>query len=113
MAGYSKLNVMTRLTIGFLALLAATMSVSVYTIIQLNRFNKASTHMLDMSDRMTVYKERLSDALLSQVLYEKKYIISVDAALYSHFLSTGEDLARYLDEAISIADYPGQTKRYL
>ena len=106
MAGYSKLNVMTRLTIGFLALLAATMSVSVYTIIQLNQFNKASTHMLDMSDRMTVYKERLSDALLSQVLFEKKYIISVDAALYSHFLSTGEDLARYLDEAISIADTP-------
>jgi len=106
MAKYSKLSVITRLTIGFLALLAATMSVSVYAIIQLNRFNKATTHMLDVSDQMIVYKERLSNALLSQVLYEKKYTISVDADLYRRFLSAGEDFSRYVDEAISLADTP-------
>jgi len=106
MMGYSKLNVITRLTVGFLALLVVTTSVSVYTIIQLNEFNKASTHMLDMGERMTGYKERLSNALLSQVLYEKKYIISTDDTLYSHFLAAGEDFARHLDEAISIADTP-------
>ncbi|OPY77721.1 MAG: Alkaline phosphatase synthesis sensor protein PhoR [Syntrophorhabdus sp. PtaU1.Bin058] len=106
MTGYSKLNVITRLTGGFLVLLIITTSVSVYAIVKLNEFNKASTHMLDMGDRMTGYKERLSNALLSQVLYEKKYVISTDNTLYNHFLATSEDFVRYLDEAISMADTP-------
>lgn len=107
MTGYSKLNVLTRLTLGFVALFAVTTSVSVYTMIKLNQFNKASTHMLDMGDRMTEYKERLSDALLTEVLYEKKYVISRDDTLYSHFLSAGKDFQGHLDESISIADTLG------
>jgi two-component system, NtrC family, sensor histidine kinase GlrK len=107
MAGYSKMNVLTRLTVGFLALFVAATSVSLYAIMKLNQFNKASTHMLQMGDRMTEYKERLSDALLSQMLYEQKYIVLRDNALHGYFLSAAKDFTTYLDEATAIADSLG------
>ena len=107
MTGYSRLNVLTRLTIGFVALFVVTMSVSVYSIIKLNQFNKATTYMLDVGDRMIECKERLGNALLSEVSYEKKYVISRDYALYNHFVSAGRDFNKYLNEAAAIADTLG------
>ena len=106
-SGFSKLNVFTRLTIGFAALFAITISTSVYSIIKLNHFNKSSAHMLDLGDRLVEYKERLSDALLSELSYEKKYALSKDRALYDRFVSAGKDFSRYLTEAGAIADTLG------
>lgn len=105
--GYSRLNVPARLIVGFIAVFAVTMSVSVYSIIKLNQFNKASTRMLDIGDRMIGYKERLSDALLSEVSYEKKYFISGDHALYKHYISAGKDFSKNLNEAGATTDTPG------
>ncbi len=61
--GFSRLNVVSRLIIGFAALFAVTTSVSVYSMIKLNEFNKASAHMLELGERLIEHKERLSDAL--------------------------------------------------
>jgi two-component system, NtrC family, sensor histidine kinase GlrK len=103
----SRMTVLRRLTIGFVALFVTATSVSVYAIIKLNQFNRASTYMLEIGDRMTQYEEKLTDTLFSQVLYERKYVISKDDTLYSHFVSAGKDFAGGLDEAISIADTLG------
>jgi len=63
--------------------------------------------MLDLGDRLVEYKERLSDALLSELSYEKKYALSKDRALYDRFVSAGKDFSRYLTEAGAIADTLG------
>ncbi len=107
MSAYSRLNVFARLTIGFTALFVVTMSVSVYSIVKLNQFNRASRYMLEMGDRLIDYKERMSDALLSELSYEKKYAISKDRALYDRFVSAGKDFAGHLTQAATIADTLG------
>ena len=42
--------------------------------------------------------------MLSQVRYERKFIIAKDQALYREFLKFKGDFERYLDEAMGVAD---------
>jgi len=105
--GFSRLNVVWRLVIGFAALFAVTTSVSVYSMIKLNEFNKASTYMLELGDRLIEHKERLSNALLSELSYEKKYAISKDPAFRDGFVKAGKDVTKHLAEASAIADTLG------
>lgn len=105
--GFSRLNVVSRLIIGFAALFAVTTSVSVYSMIKLNEFNKASAHMLELGERLIEHKERLSDALLSELSYEKKYAISKDPAFREGFVTAGKDFTKHLAGASAIADTLG------
>lgn len=105
--GFSSLNVVWRLIIGFTALFAVTTSVSVYSMVKLNQFNKASTYMLELGDRLIEHKERLSDALLSELSYEKKYAISKDPAFREGLVSAGKDFTKHLAGASAIADTLG------
>lgn len=107
MTGFSGLNVVWRLIIGFTALFAVTTSVSVYSMIKLNEFNEASTHMLALGERLIEHKERLSDALLSELSYERKYAISRDPAFHDGFVKAGRDFASHLAGASAIADTLG------
>jgi len=50
--GFSRLNVVWRLVIGFAALFAVTTAVSGYSMIKLHEFNKAITYMLELGDRL-------------------------------------------------------------
>ncbi|MHB8110940.1 MAG: HAMP domain-containing sensor histidine kinase [Syntrophorhabdaceae bacterium] len=106
-SGFSKLNVLTRLIIGFTALFILTLSVSIYSIAKLQEFNKASAYMLEIGEKMQEYKERLSDALLSQISYEKKYAISKDNLLYIRFGASEKDFKKHLNAARGMADTLG------
>ena len=103
MSSIVKLNVLTRLIIGFSALFIITTSVSFYSILKLKQFNGTSVHMLETGDKLLQYKDRLSDALLSQVSYEKKFVIAKDNLYYDRFLEAGKQFARCLREAAGVA----------
>ena len=48
--------------------------------------------------------KKLADSFLSQVRYERKFVIAKDQALYREFLKFKGDFERYLNEASGIAD---------
>ena len=50
------------------------------------------------------YEKKLADSFLSQVRYERKFVIAKDQALYREFLKFKGDFERYLSEASGIAD---------
>lgn len=103
MRSFVKLNVLTRLIIGFSALFIITTSVSFYSILKLKQFNRDSVSMLEASYKMLEYKDRLSDALLSEMSYEKKFVISKDNLYYERFAKSGSEFALSLREAADIA----------
>jgi two-component system sensor histidine kinase GlrK len=98
-----RMSIFSRLMTGYLALLVLATGVSVYAIIQLGRFNDVthSIHLVDNS-LVNLYKD-LSDALLSQTRYEKKFIIMRDEALYESYVASGNDFEQYLREAKQLA----------
>jgi two-component system sensor histidine kinase GlrK len=75
-----------------------------YTIVQMNRINEVTQSVLTINNRMTDFATKLSDIILSQVRYDRKFIISKDEIFYNEFLRLESDFDRYLEEMISIAD---------
>jgi two-component system sensor histidine kinase GlrK len=112
MRGLIKLNVLTRLIVGFSALFIITTSVSIYSILKLKEFNNASVVMLKAGGRMLEYRNRLSDALLSEVTYEKKFVISKDAQHYKRFAEAVKQFTMFLNEASTIADTLGNKELF-
>ncbi len=99
-----RLTIFSRLTIGYLTLFILVMLVSVYAISRLHQLNKWSRHIINVDYRILDYGDKLTDSILSQLRYEKKYIITKDIVLYSQFVSAKEGFTKLLSEVLPIAD---------
>ncbi|MGE5300330.1 MAG: ATP-binding protein [Acidobacteriota bacterium] len=87
-----------------MAILIPIIAVSGYTIFQLEQFGNVTSSILNIDNRMTDYEKKITDSLLSQMSYERKYIIIKDDSLYDQFLSAKTDFMKYLDEAMQLSD---------
>ncbi len=101
-----RLSIFTRLIIAYLVVFISVTGVNIYNILQLRQITNATHHILDIATRITNYEKKLTDSILSQVRYERKYIIIKDDALYDQFLFAERDFNQYFDEVMSIADAP-------
>jgi len=101
-----KLTIFSRLVIGFLAIFILAMAVSIYPIMQLRKLETDTQAIILNDSRLTTYEKKLTDLLLSQLRYEKKFIITKDDELYSQFISAEESFYRNLDEVRMISVLP-------
>lgn len=99
-----RLTLFSRLILGYLAVFALVIAVSLYALRELQRFDDITQSILDRDNRILDYEKKLADSFLSQVRYERKFVIAKDQALYREFLRFKGDFERYLDEASEIAD---------
>lgn len=101
-----RFSIFSRLVIGYLTTFILVAAASVYAIVQLYRLTDI-TRSLQKTDNLIIdYEEKLTDALLSQIRYERKFIITKDNALYDQFRLFVRDFEKYLREARSIAESP-------
>ncbi len=89
---------------GYLALLVLAMGVSAYAIIQLRYVRDVTHSVIQVDNPLLDLHKSLSDALLSETRYEKKFVIMRDAALYDGFLKSKAEFEQYLADARRIAD---------
>jgi two-component system sensor histidine kinase GlrK len=94
------------MVIGYLAIFILVIAMSVYAVVRIGQFNEVTQSVLMTDNRIIDYAGKLIDAILSQVRYERKFIISKDKAFYNQFLSFKNDFDRYLEEVMSIAVSP-------
>ncbi len=102
----ARLRIFARLIIAYLVILIPIIAVSGYAIFQLEQFGNVTGSILNIDNRIMDYEKKISDSLLSQIRYERKYIISKDDSLYAQFLSAKADFMKYLDEALKLSDTP-------
>ena len=107
-----KPTIFFRLVMGYLIIFVSVIGMNAYTIVQMNRINEMTQSVLTINNRVTDFASKLSDIILSQVRYDKKFIISKDEIFYNEFLRLESDFDRYLEEMISIADSI-QTRSFL
>jgi len=84
-----RLTIFSRLIFGYLLIFILVSAVSVSMVYQLMHFNTITQSILNVDHRMEDLIKKLTDSLLSQMRYEKKYLILWDEALYSQFLLQG------------------------
>jgi two-component system, NtrC family, sensor histidine kinase GlrK len=99
-----RLTIFTRLTIGLFVVLLIMGAVNLYTALRLNRLSRETTKILDVDERILDLEKKLTDSVLSQIGYEKKFIITKDNMFREEFLSAKNNFEGFLAEAISIAD---------
>ncbi len=101
-----RLTIFTRLMIGYFIIFSLALSVSVYAILRLHQYNQGTRHIVNIDNRILDYEKKLTDSILSQIRYEKKFFITKDMALYNQFLVTKGEFDKYLKEALALADTP-------
>ncbi len=80
------------------------LAVSIYMIFRLVQFESITHSILEVDHRMEDLEKKLTDSLLSQMRYEKKYMVTRDEALYGQFLLAREDFKKYLEAVLKITD---------
>lgn len=109
--GDVKLSIFSRLMAGFLALLALAMGVGIYAIVQLDMV-KNVTHSILLDNYLIDLQKDLSDDLLSEARYEKKFVIMRDRSLRESFLDSKNSFEQHLAEAGMLSN-SGEVKAVL
>ena len=99
-----RLSIFSRLILGYLFIFVLVLGVSAYALFQLRRFDEVARSILATDTRVLDYEKKLTDTLLSQIRYERKFTITKDDALFKQFLQFKDDFDRYLEQALSVGD---------
>jgi two-component system sensor histidine kinase GlrK len=99
-----KVTIFSRLVFGYLFILLLVLALSVYLVYRIGQFNEVTRSVLMTNNRMVDYSGKLTDAILSQVRNERKFIITKDEAFYSQFLHFKNDFERCLADAMLISE---------
>ena len=101
-----RLTIFSRLMIGYFAIFSLAILVSAYAILRLHQLNSGTRHILNIDNRILEHQEKLADSILSQLRYEKKYVLTKDTLLHDQFLSAKGDSTKFLSELFLIVDTP-------
>jgi two-component system sensor histidine kinase GlrK len=104
-----KFTIFSRMVIGYLAIFLLVIAMGVYAFVEISRFNEVTQSVLITNNRVIDYTQKLTDSILSQIRYERKFIITKDAVFFNEFSRLRGDFARYLEEVMSITDSPQVT----
>jgi two-component system sensor histidine kinase GlrK len=97
-----RLNILTRLIAGYLIILLGSSLISGLVIFELRDFSVETNEILVQENRIQEYTRKLTDTLLSQSRYEKKYAILKDPALYNQYLQAQEEFRQQLAEVRTV-----------
>jgi two-component system, NtrC family, sensor histidine kinase GlrK len=105
-----KLTIFSRLTLGYLVMFLLIGSVTGYALLRLHLLNKVTARIINVDQRVLDLGKKLEDTVLSQMGYEKKFIITKDVTFYQRFLSAEGDFNRYLAEAMMLTESVAKTE---
>ena len=95
-----RLTIFSRLILGYLLIFILVLAISVYAILQLQQFETVTRSIQELDNQMLESEKRLSDSLLSQMRYERKYVILRDRVLYDQYLLASDDFRKNMDQAL-------------
>ncbi len=83
-----KLSIFSRLTLGYFIIFVIMGIVNSYTLWQLHQINRGTRQIINIDERILELKKKLVDNILSQMAYEKKFVITKDSIFHEQFQST-------------------------
>jgi two-component system sensor histidine kinase GlrK len=99
-----RLTIFSRLMLGYLVLLIMAAGVGIYSILQLGLVKEITHSIILVDNALLDLHKNMTDALLSETRYEKRFAIMQDQAFYDSFLASKNDFENYLAEAKVLAD---------
>lgn len=99
-----RLSIFSRLVFGYLIIFILVVAANGYVIYQLRQFNTWTHSILSVDNRVLDIHKKMTDTLLSQIEYEKKFIIIRDQTLFNNFLRARDEFASHLGSVRSLVD---------
>jgi methyl-accepting chemotaxis protein len=106
------MRLFSRLVIGYLTIFALVTAGSVFAIVQLYRLNDLTHSLQSIENRIVNYGKDLTDAMLAQVRFETKYVITRDKGLTDQFRLSERHFQKLLSEERAI-DLPNELQERL
>jgi two-component system sensor histidine kinase GlrK len=100
------MKIFPRLMMGFFTIFVLVTIVNVYAILKLHQLNVGTRHIIRIEYPILDYVEKLKESTLSQLRYEKKYLLTKDNLLFNQFLAAKKDFNKFLSEVDSMAATP-------
>ncbi len=96
-----QLSIFARLIISYLVLFSTLAGISLYFIYHLDQFNLVTRSIILDDTSILKYSNQLSDALLSESRYDRKFVVLKNEELYKNSLKAGDEFNQLLDEAFT------------
>jgi hypothetical protein len=97
------LSILQRSAIGYLTVFLLLAVSNFYAVLKLWQIGTATIPSLKGDIRLLDYQKKLVDSILSQLRYERKYMLIRDAGLYRQFAQANTEFHRCLTEGLAIA----------
>ncbi|MEI9477641.1 MAG: HAMP domain-containing sensor histidine kinase [Deltaproteobacteria bacterium] len=97
------MTIFSRLVFGYLTIFVLVIILSFYTIVRMGEFSEVTYSVLMSNNRMIDFTGKLTDTVLSQIRYERKFVVTKDSAFYSQFMRLKSDFDQYAEQALSLA----------
>jgi two-component system sensor histidine kinase GlrK len=94
-----RLSIFARLIISYLLLSGMLAGVSLYFIYQLSQFNQVTRSIILSNTAISEYSRQISDTLLSESRYERRYVVLKDEEVYASYLQAKNEFDQLLNEA--------------
>jgi len=101
-----KVGILPRWATGYLAVFLLLAASNFYAVWMLHELGASTIPSMNADIGILDCQKRLVDSLLSQLRYERKYLLMGDPGLYSQFVEANREFHRCLDEGRSVADTP-------
>ena len=98
-----RLSIFARLIISYLVLFIMLAGVSLYFIYHLSQMNDITRSIILNDTSVLEYSNQLTDALLSEVRNDRKYVVLKDEDLYKNYLQAKNEFSQLLNEAFTKA----------
>jgi len=89
---------------GYLAIFLLVIALSVYTVIKIGHFNEVMQSVVSTNNRIVEQAGKLTDVILSQIRYERKFLISKDEAFFAQFQKLRGDANQCFVEMMVMVD---------
>jgi len=99
-----RLSIFARFIISYLFLFAILVGVSIYSIYHLSQMNKVTHSIIANDTSVQDYSTQLTDALLTEVRNDRKYVVLKDDTLFAGYLQAKDSFNKLLEKASGRAD---------
>ena len=106
----TKLTLFKRLVLGFLMILVILAALGIYSTLKLDQLNQTIRSINSIDSEIISMANRLSDTLLSQRTFERKYFVSQDRDFYQQFLETEKYIRKDLAQMRMLGDTPERAR---
>jgi len=101
---FARLNIASKMLLGYMTLVTLTVIVVVYALVSLQRINSLNRSIVRVDIVVSETSDKMLDALLAQDTYEKRYLILKSGDMQLLFAKRGEEFLALLDSLSKLPD---------